>query len=149
MVENPYHFPMFVSLTGKKLVVVGGGTIARRRIDSLLPFGGELTVIAPELQGSAEGFCWLARPYEKGDLEGAFLAVAATNDRAVNRQVGEDARALGIPVSVADRKEECTFFFPALCQGDGVLAGVVSRGSDHHLTARAAKAIRRALEELQ
>jgi siroheme synthase-like protein len=147
--QTPYHFPLFVDLRGKKLVVVGGGTIARRRMDSLLPFGGDLVVIAPELTGSADGLTWLARPYVPGDLEGAFLAVAATDDRAVNRQVGEEANRLGIPVSVCDRKEECTFFFPALCAGDGVIAGVVSRGADHHLTARAAKAIRKTLEELE
>jgi siroheme synthase-like protein len=138
-----------VDLRDKRLVVVGGGSIARRRIDSLLPFGGELVVIAPELTGSAHGLTWLARPYAPGDLRGAFLAVAATDDRETNRQVGAEARQLDIPVSVCDRKEECTFFFPALCQGDGVIAGVVSRGADHHLTARAAKAIRKTLEELE
>ncbi len=145
----PYHFPLFVDLNGKKIVVVGGGTIARRRIDSLLPFGCRLVVIAPKLTGAPEGFTWLARPYASGDLEGAFLAVAATDDRSVNRRVGEEAKALGIPVSVADRKEECTFYFPALCEGGGVLAGVVSQGSGHHRTAQAAKAIRRTLEELE
>ena len=147
--QPPYHFPLFVDLQGKRLVVVGGGSIARRRIDSLLPFGGDLVVIATSLKGSDDGFTWLARRYEPGDLEGAFLAVAATDDREVNRQVGEEAKAMGIPVSVCDRKEECTFFFPALCEGDGLIAGVVSRGADHHLTARAAKAIRRTLEELE
>lgn len=146
---EPYHFPLFLDLRGKKLVVVGGGTIARRRIDSLLPFGGELIVIAPELNGESEGFTWLRRPYVSGDLNGAFLAVAATDDRKVNHQVGEDAKHLGIPVSVADRREECTFFFPALCEGGGVIAGVVSRGDSHHQTARAAKAIRKTLEELE
>lgn len=144
-----YHFPLFVDLQDKKVVVAGGGTIARRRIDSLLPFGCRLVVIAPELKGSDEGFTWLKRPFASGDLQGAFLAVAATDSRAVNRQVGEEARSLGIPVSVADRKEECTFYFPALCQGGGVLAGVVSEGSDHHRTACAARAIRRTLEELE
>lgn len=147
--QTPYHFPLFVDLQSKKLVVVGGGTIARRRIESLLPFGGDLVVISPSLKGDEDGFAWLARPYKPGDLNGAFLAVAATNDREVNRQVGEEARALGIPVSVCDRKEECTFFFPALCEGNGLIAGVVSRGADHHLTARAAKAIRQTLEELE
>lgn len=149
MEQAPYHFPLFVDLRNQKLVVVGGGTIARRRINTLLSFGGELTVIAPSLSGPPEGFTWLPRPYAPGDLDGAFLAVAATDDREVNRQVGEEAKARGIPVSVCDRKEECTFFFPAICEGDGLIAGVVSRGADHHLTARAARAIRRTLEELE
>ncbi|WP_300298375.1 bifunctional precorrin-2 dehydrogenase/sirohydrochlorin ferrochelatase, partial [uncultured Intestinimonas sp.] len=82
-----------------------------------------------------------------GDLEGAFLAVAATGDRDVNRTVGEEARARGIPVTVADRREECTFFFPAICEGGGVTAGLISqRGEDHRRAARAAKRVREVLE---
>lgn len=73
--------------------------------------------------------------------------VAATDDRQVNRQVGEDAARAGIFVSVADRKEESTFFFPALCTGGGLVAGVVSQGEEHKKTAEAAQAIRRVLEE--
>ena len=75
--------------------------------------------------------------------------IMATSSREVNRQIGQEARNLGIPVSVADRAEECTFFFPAVCQGGGLVAGVVSDGTDHHKTARAAKAIRKCLEELE
>ena len=87
------------------------------------------------------------RPYAPGDVEGAFLVVAATDDRQVNRQVGEDAARAGAFVSVADRKEESTFFFPALCTGGGLVAGVVSQGEEHKKTAEAAQAIRRVLEE--
>ncbi|MCD7928098.1 MAG: glutamyl-tRNA reductase, partial [Oscillospiraceae bacterium] len=120
--ETPFRFPVFTDLRGKKVVIVGGGAVARRRIDVLRPFGPELVVIAPELEGDSRGLEWRQRPYRSGDLEGAFLAVAASGSREVNRQVGQEARQLGIPVSVADRREECTFFFPAICQGENVLA---------------------------
>ncbi len=143
------RFPLFLDLTGKRVVLVGGGTIAARRIGTLRQFGCEIVVIAPALQAKAEGLTWLRRPYASGDLEGAFLAIAATSDRTVNRQVGEDAKALGIPVSVADCEAECTFYFPAICAGGSLVAGVVSTGKDHHTTARAAKEIRKVLEELQ
>ena len=93
------------------------------------------------IAAGVSGVRWERRTYRSGDLAGAFLAVAATDDRAVNRQVGEEARALGIPVSVADCREECSFFFPAVCEGGGVTAGLVSRGGrDHGRTARAARA---------
>ena len=128
---------------------MGGGTIASRRIGTLKQFGCEIVVIAPELKAKAEGLTWLQRTYAPGDLDGAFLAIAATDDRQVNRQVGEDAKALGIPVSVADCEAECSFYFPAICTGEDLVAGVVSTGKDHHKTARAAKAIRRAMEELE
>ena len=142
-------FPLFVDLTGKKVVLVGGGTIASRRIATLRLFGCEIEVIAPELKCSPEGIVWKQREYAPGDLEGAYLAVAATGSREVNHQVGLDAGRLGIPVSVADCEGECTFYFPAVCAGENLIAGVVSGGKDHHRTARAAKAIRRALEELE
>ena len=106
-------------------------------------------MVAPELSCRAEGLDWIPRPYRPGDLEGAFLAIAATADRQVNHQVWEEARRLGIPVSVADCEAECTFYFPAVCAGEDLIAGVVSSGKDHHKTARAAREIRRVLEELK
>ena len=75
--------------------------------------------------------------------------MAATDDRAVNRAVGEEARALGVPVSVADAPAECTFFFPAVCTTGELSAGVVGRGANHARTAKAARAIRAALEGLE
>lgn len=147
--RQPLRFPLFMDLSGQKAVIVGGGAIACRRAEVLARFGAQVTVIAPRCVDLPRNTIRLERSYQPGDLEGCALAVAATNDRAVNRQVGLDAKALGIPVSVADAREECTFFFPAVCVGEGIVAGVVSDGSDHHRTARAAKAIRATLEELE
>ena len=130
-------------------MVVGGGAIACRRIRALRDFGARVVVVAPRWDEPLAEVTHLARPYVPGDLTGAFLAVAATDDRQVNRLVGEEARALGIPVSVADRREECTFFFPALCTGAGLAAGVVSAGDDHRLTARGARAIRELLSQME
>lgn len=145
--ETPFRFPVFTDLQGKKVVIIGGGSIARRRIETLIPFGADIVVVSPTLTGNTQGITWIQRCYQSGDLTGAALAVAATNDRQVNHQVGEAAKALNIPVSVADRKDECTFYFPAICTGKRTLAGVISRGSDHHATAAAAKHIRTVLEE--
>lgn len=143
------RFPLFLDLTGKRVVLVGGGAIAARRIGTLRKFGCEIVVIAPELGCSHEGIVWMPRAYRPGDLDGAFLAIAATNSREVNHQVGLDAKERNIPVSVADCEGECTFYFPAICTGEDLIAGVVSTGKDHHKTARAAKAIRSVLEELE
>ena len=66
----------------------------------------------------------------------------------MNHAVFGEAQALGIPVSVADCEAECSFYFPALCTGEDIIAGVVSSGKDHHRTARAAREIRKVLEEL-
>jgi len=147
--SKPPRFPLFVDLTEKTVVLVGGGTIASRRIGTLRQFGCHIVVISPELKAKAEGLTWHQRPYRPGDLEGAFLAIAATADREVNHQVWEEAARLGIPVSVADCEAECSFYFPAICTGENLVAGVVSTGKDHHKTARAAREIRAVLEELE
>ena len=144
-----FRFPLFIDLNNKKVVIVGGGTIALRRAEVLLSFGANVTIIAPECSAVPAGATFLPQRYQQGDLAGACLAVAATNDRTVNEQVGKEASAAGIPVSVADRKEESTFFFPAICAGSGLIAGVVSQGEQHKKTAAAAKKIRAVLEELE
>lgn len=146
--ESAAYFPLFLDLRGRRVVLAGGGTIASRRINVLRQFGCDLTVISPHLKLEADWFTWLPRAYEPGDLEGAFLAIAATDDREVNRAIGEEARRRGILVSVADCMEECSFFFPAICTGGGVVAGVVSSGKSHRKTAVAAKKIRTVLEDL-
>ena len=147
--ERCPRFPLFVDLTGKKVVLIGGGTIASRRIATLRLFGCEILVVAPELKCSPQGLTWLPRPYAPGDLEGATLAVAATDSREVNHAVWQEAQKRGIPVSVADCEAECGFYFPAICAGEDLIAGVVSSGKDHHKTARAAREIRKVLEELE
>ncbi|MDD6188312.1 MAG: glutamyl-tRNA reductase [Clostridiales bacterium] len=146
---RPLRFPLFLDLTGKTVVLVGGGTIASRRIGTLRLFGCKIVVISPELKSKADGITWIQRPYRSGDLEGAFMAIAATGDREVNHQVGEEARRLGIPVSVADCEAECNFYFPAICTGEDLVAGVVSSGKEHHKTARAAREIRKVLEGME
>ena len=146
---GPLRFPLFLDLTGKRAVIVGGGVVACRRAEVLLRFGAEVVLIAPRRKKDLPGVSWQARPYAPGDLAGAAVAVAATDDRGVNRAVGEEARALGVPVSVADAPAECTFFFPAVCTTDELSAGVVGRGADHARTATAARAIRAALEGLE
>ena len=112
MEQEEIRFPLFIDLNGRKAVVVGGGAIACRRAGVLKAFGAQVTLIAPEWKEHIEGVRGIQRPYQSGDLDGAVLAVAATDNRAVNRLMGEDARALGIPVSVADRGGESTFLYP-------------------------------------
>lgn len=143
--ESAPRFPLFIDLRGKKCMVFGAGKIAARRIGVLLRFGAQVCVIAP---GSPAGV-WLdcKRGYEKNDLTGAFLAVAATNDRAVNRRIAADCAESNVLCSVADCAGESTFFFPAVCEGSGLIAGIVSGGTAHRAVAKAAERIRAVLEE--
>ena len=142
------RFPLFIDLTGKPVTIIGGGKIALRRAEVLLRFGAAVTVVSPALDHPLEGIVHHSRPYETGDLAGAFLAIAATDDRAVNDAAEAEARALGILFNRADDQTRCDFFFPAVCEGEGLIAGVVGNGRDHHKTAEAARRIRKTLEEL-
>lgn len=157
-VPRPSRFPLFVSLAGARCLVVGAGTVGTRRAQALARFGARVTLADPRLGAEGAGEGWgpqgpagavavdlLPRAYQPGDEEGCALVVAATGDRAVNRQVGARCRAAGIPVSVADAADECTFFFPALAEGPALVCGIVSTDGDHVGVARAASAVRRVL----
>ena len=129
------RFPLFVDLAGKAVVVVGGGAIGLRRAAVLQRFGARVTVIAPVIREKPEGIACLLRSYRPGDLAGAFLAVAATNDRAVNHAVYEEARGRGILVNVCDCPDECDFYFPALITAGDVTIGISTGGASPALAA--------------
>lgn len=141
------RFPLFIDLTGRRAVVVGGGPVGLRRAEALCRFGAEVTVISPRLAGPLPGAVHLPRAYRDGDLAGAFLAVAATDDGAVNAAVGREARREGVLFNRSDCPADCDFFFPAVCEGGGMVAGLAGDGSDHKKTARTAEAIRKVLKE--
>ena len=150
-------FPLFIDLSQIKIVVIGGGRIAQRRIEVLQQFEAHMTVIAPQItdvlrcleeEGRIE---WLARSYQQGDLADPQigLAIIATNQRAVNQRAGAEARKKRIPVSVADCKEESTFYFPGIAKKGGLVIGVTASGHDHKKAAAVTKKVRSCLEELK
>lgn len=136
MMKRPY-FPMFIDLTDKKIVVAGGGTIALRRVRTLLKFGADIHVIAPEL---CEGLAHMEeegkitaehREYRTGDIDGAQIVLAATDDREVNRWIWEECRAAGVTVNVADDRRLCDFYFPSVVMTDDTVIGINCGGEDH------------------
>ncbi len=142
------RFPLFVDLAGKKALVIGGGTVGLRRAEVLARFGAEVTVVSPTLSREVERIRHIPRKYTLGDLEGAFLAVAASDDPQVNEAAGREARQLGVLFNRSDAPADCDFFFPAVCEGGGMVAGLAGDGTDHGKTARTAKEIRKILENI-
>ena len=146
--ENTPYFPLFIDISKKKIVVVGAGKIASRRIATLLRFADRVTVIASSLppalsEAAAAGRIeHIARHYLPGDMAGAELALAATNDPAVNEAVWAECRALGVPVSVASDRSKCDFYFPGVITHEPVVVGVVADGKDHAAARRACDRIR-------
>jgi siroheme synthase-like protein len=137
------YFPLFINLEDLPCTAVGGGPVAARKIQTLLDFGGRLTVIDPEPSGALESLVLeqnvtlIRRTYNgPEDLEGARLLIAASGDREVNRRAAADAKALGIPVNAADDPEGCSFFFPAIVRRGDLVAGLSSSGLCPRITAR-------------
>ncbi len=126
-------FPFFVELSGAQGLVVGGGAVALRKIQRLLPFGPWLTVTAPALLPEIRaipGLRLCQRPFEEEDLHsGLAFVVAATDDRAENHKIAALCRERCIPVNVVDDSEECSFLFPALVQRGKLTVGISTAGA--------------------
>ena len=140
---RPPLFPLLLDLEGQRVLVAGGGSVALRRTVTLLRCGARVRAVSPvfrdDFPREAERSL---RPFEPGDLEGMSLAVAASDDREVNRQVGREARARGIPVSVADAAAEGSFFVPALVASGEAAASVSTAGLSCAMTRRLADRLR-------
>ena len=142
------RFPLFIDISGRRIVVVGGGDIAVRRINTLLRFGADIKVIAPEFKKEKVigDVIYISKKFEPSDLDGAFMAIGATNDRNVNHLIYTVCSDKNILCSIADRKEECNFYFPAVCLSDEISVGVVSDGNNHKLVRKTAEKIRRLID---
>jgi siroheme synthase-like protein len=125
------YYPVFLEMKDRPCVVVGGGTVAERKVEGLLAAGAQVTVISPELTPALatlkkEGrLHHVARPYREGDLEGYEVAVAATDDRAANAEVAADGRSASgrIWVNAVDDPPNCDFILPSVIRrGDIVIA---------------------------
>jgi len=128
------QYPVNLIIAGRRCLVVGGGTVARRKIDGLLACGAGVTVVAPDLDpvvaahAEAGELAWLARRYATGDVDGYRLVVAATDDPAVNRTVYEDAEARGIWVNAADEPSSCSFTLPSVVRQGPIMVTVSTGG---------------------
>lgn len=149
------YFPFFVDLTGLNGLLVGGGEVALRKARVLLPFSPRLTVSAPRIHPdlrSLPGIDFLERPFAPPDLAGRAFVVAATDDRAANRQIARLCRERGIPVNAVDDREESSFLFPALLRRGALTVGVSTGGASPAAAAllrdRMAEILPEGLEEI-
>jgi precorrin-2 dehydrogenase / sirohydrochlorin ferrochelatase len=144
--QHAVLYPIFLDLTGRRCVVVGGGAVAGRKARKLLQAQADVVVVSPEVSAELESVAAEVRkrPYEAGDLAGAYLAFAATDSREVNAAVAREARDLGIPVNVADEPDDGDFALPSTLRRGKLQVSVSTGGASPTLARR----IRDQLEDL-
>lgn len=152
------YFPLYVDLTDKKVVVIGGGKIAARRVNTLKDFVDKIIIVSPELgtklselvfEKCVEGVLWMQDYYQKDYIEDADMVLACTDVKVINDIVESDCRKLEkeqgreILFNRCDRKEQCDFLFPSIVKKDGVVVGINSSGKAPART----KEVRKRIEE--
>jgi precorrin-2 dehydrogenase/sirohydrochlorin ferrochelatase len=143
------YYPVLIQLDRKKVVVVGGGSVAERKIETLLEYGAQVQVISreltPRLRGYREGgkIGFLGQEFNEDCLEQAFMVIAATNDPNLNHQVSEKAKEKGLLVNAVDQPSDCNFILPSVLRRGDLLIAVSTSGKSPAL----AKKVREALEE--
>jgi precorrin-2 dehydrogenase/sirohydrochlorin ferrochelatase len=149
MLETPFYIAC-LKLKGRRCLVVGGGDVGLEKVEGLLACDGEVTVVAPALQPTLAAYAregsirWLERAYEPDDLEGAFLAIAATDDSEVNIRVFEDAERRAMLVNVVDVPPLCNFILPAIVRSGPLAIAISTAGASPAL----AKRMKREIGEL-
>lgn len=139
--QLPTYYPVFLNISGKKCVVVGGGQVALRKVRTLLEHKAKVEIISPDpcselgqLAESKEIYI-LPRKYRAGDLKGAFVAIAAANDRETNLRVAEEARRNAVLVNVADDAKNSDFILPSYLR-QGYITIAISTGGRSPALAR-------------
>ncbi len=148
MLDTPFYIAC-LKLTGRRCLVVGGGDIGLEKVEGLLACGADVALVAPEAVDELQGYAregsihWEAREYRPDDLDGAFLAIAATSDTALNTQVYEDAEARAMLVNVVDVPPLCNFILPAIVRQGPLAIAISTAGASPAL----AKRIKREIAE--
>ncbi|MBA3293427.1 MAG: uroporphyrinogen-III C-methyltransferase [Geodermatophilaceae bacterium] len=123
-------YPVALRLAGRRVVVIGGGRVASRRVSGLLDADADVVLVSPTVTTMVQALSdagrikWLPRPYAEGDLAGAWYAVAATEDAAVNIAVAEDAERSGVFCAQADDGLASSAWTPAVGRYDGITVAV-------------------------
>ncbi len=132
--KNHPYYPLFLDIENRSVIVVGGGSVAARKVETLMKYGASITVLAPDFAPEIEQWSQQRRAalrrkrYESGDIAGAVIVIAATNDARLNEKIAADARSRGILVNVADDTPLCDFIVPAVVESGSIQVAVSTGG---------------------
>jgi precorrin-2 dehydrogenase/sirohydrochlorin ferrochelatase len=142
------YYPIHLDIKNRNCLVVGGGAVGTRKVNTLLECGARVTVVSPKptrqlAKLASEGAITLTRrAYRSADLDGAFLVIGATDDERLNQQISSDAALTHTLCNIADRPEVCNFILPSIIQRGDLVITISTAGKSPAL----AKQLRRKLE---
>ncbi len=128
------YYPVYLNLRGRRCIIIGGGTVAEGKIAQLLDSGARICVVSPDATPGIRKFVadgsvhWEQRKYRDGDLDGAFIAIAATNVREVNRRIFEEANERGVMLNAVDDPPNCSFIAPSIVKRGPVTLAITTGG---------------------
>lgn len=150
------YFPMFVDMTERECLIVGGGNVAYRKVIVMLDFGAKVTVVAEDIcdelrkltiddiasedktgsytANKENRITFIKRRFERKDCDGMEMVIAATDDNALNHEIAEYCKAKDIMVNVVDQKADCSFIFPSYIKERNLVAAFSSGGNSPVLT---------------
>jgi precorrin-2 dehydrogenase / sirohydrochlorin ferrochelatase len=141
------YIPIFLDVTGRECMVVGGGEVAARKVESLLQAGAKVKVVSPGLSSrlsvvaAGGSVMHIARNYQPGDMSGCVMVYAATDDPKLQRDLVAEARALGILINVIDVPELCTFISPAVLNRGDLQIAISTSGASPAFAARLSRTL--------
>lgn len=142
------YYPILIDLHGKEVVVVGGGTVAQRKIETLLEYGAFVNVVSRELTPMLERYLeegkikYLGEEFRENYLNGIFMVIASTDDASLNHRISQEAIKKGLLINAVDQPSDCNFIVPAILQRGDLLLAVSTSGKSPAL----AKKVRKDLE---
>ena len=168
MEKNKLFFPLFVDLSSRKILVVGGGTIAARRIESLLDFTEDICLLSPEAHPDLQRLAaqgrirWIRQAYQAPGTNGtqeqvygqedsqnlvqkADLVLVCTDCPKTNEAIYRSCKQAGIPVNVCSDRDKCDFYFPGIARKNHLLVGITASGQSH----QEARRLRERIQEVQ
>jgi siroheme synthase-like protein len=127
-------YPIFIDVEDHDVVIIGGGEVCARKAETMMRYGAKVTIVSPQFtpeieEWARDGKLNLRRKrYETGDLDGASIVIASTDDTRVNEQVAADARARKVPVNVVDVTPLCEFIVPAIVDKGSIHIAISTEG---------------------
>lgn len=123
-------FPFYIDIEGKNCLVIGGGTVALRKIEKIAPFKPKIVVIAPEICEEIRKLDIVCRfrKFEDGDLENTDFVICATNDESLNTHIFQLCNSKKLLINTVDNKENCSFIFPAIARSGDVTVAITTEG---------------------